>query len=660
VKVLDFGLAKAIAGEGVSSDPGGSPAITAMATATGVILGTAAYMSPEQMKEKAVDRRADVWAFGCVLYEMLTGRRAFAADGVSETLAAVLTTDVDLETLPTEIPARLRQVLITCLRKDPKQRVRDIGDVRLAMEGAFESPLATAGATPAAGPAHTRFPLALTVGVVVAALAVGMVADRTWFRAPETVASGGLTFFTADVHPAERLTGGGSSPAGTYTQFGLEQAPFGLQRPSLSSFVLSPDGRLLVYVGVDGETTQLYRRALNQPDATPIPGTEGAFYPFFAPDSRTVGFHVFERGRGVDLKRATVDGSDVRTIAAAGEGLGLGLHWTDDDTIVVLGFPDGGLYEIPANGGSPLALAEAAAGERYLAPAMMLPGRRGVLFSAASTEVPSEWPIFVQPLDGGARQLVIEGGSDPRYLPSGHIVFARRGTLMAVPFNIDRLEVTGELPVGRFPAPSQRVDVDVRLDQVVLRTLEKEPRLRYQQASELSSEVESLSDSGWAPTQEEPPSVGGRRYKHEYRSRYTIWGIPLIHVASSGDSTGKQMALAKGVIAIGDMAVGLIAIGAFAFGGFTIGGAGVGVVSLGGISAGLLLAIGGIAFGGFAIGSVAFGVVANGVLPFAAIDVSSEMMQRLSFGAWALVTALVTAGATGLLLWWKDVGRHSG
>ena len=217
--------------------------------------------------------------------------------------------------------------------------------------------------------------------------------------------------------------------------------------------------------------------------------------------------------------------------------------------------------------------------------------------------------------------------------------------------------LTGELPVGRFPAPSQRVDVDVRLDQVVLRTLEKEPRLRYQQASELSSEVEALSDSGWRPTQEAPHTGQRSRYKHEYRSKRTIWGIPLIHIAFSGDSSGKQMALAKGIIAIGDMAVGLIAIGGFAVGGFTVGGGGVGIVSLSGLSVGLLLAIGGVAFGGFAIGGVAFGLVAIGALPLAAIDVSRETIQPLSFGAWAVVTALVAAGVTGLLLWWKDVQR---
>ncbi len=154
--------------------------------------------------------------------------------------------------------------------------------------------------------------------------------------------------------------------------------------------------------------------------------------------------------------------------------------------------------------------------------------------------------------------------------------------------------LTGGLPVGRFPPPSQNVEVDVRLDQVVLRTLEKEPRLRYQQASELRAEVESLSDPSWKP------DLGGQRRGHQGRNRYefrskrTVWGIPLVHIAHSGDTSGKRMAMARGVIAIGDTAVGLIAVGAFAFGGLTVGGMSLGLISVSGFSVGLLLAIGGV------------------------------------------------------------------
>ena len=210
--------------------------------------------------------------------------------------------------------------------------------------------------------------------------------------------------------------------------------------------------------------------------------------------------------------------------------------------------------------------------------------------------------------------------------------------------------LTGELPVGRFPPPSQKVEVDVRLDRVVLRTLEKEPRLRYQQASELRTEVESLSDPSWTPDPGGQRRGQQGRNRYEFRSKRTVWGIPLVHIAHSGDPSGKRMAMARGVIAIGDTAVGLIAVGAFAFGGFTVGGMSLGLISVSGFSVGLLLALGGVAIGGFAIGSLAFGVAATGVLPFSALDVAPETMQWLSLAAWGLVTAVVTIGVAGLVM----------
>ena len=188
VKVLDFGLAKAVGEDGATSDPSASPTITAMGTATGVIVGSAAYMSPEQAKGKAVDRRTDVWAFGCVLYEMLTGQRAFAADSVSETLVAVMTTEIDLDRLPGETPPRLRRVLVTCLQKDPTKRVRDIGDVRLAMEGAFETVTSPTDAVRDPQRAVWRRAVPWMAGVLLAMLTglggVGSHASRAATRGP--------------------------------------------------------------------------------------------------------------------------------------------------------------------------------------------------------------------------------------------------------------------------------------------------------------------------------------------------------------------------------------------------------------------------------------------------------------------------------------------
>ena len=236
--------------------------------------------------------------------------------------------------------------------------------------------------------------------------------------------------------------------------------------------------------------------------------------------------------------------------------------------------------------------------------------------------------------------------------------------------------LTGELPIGRFPPPSQRVEVDVRLDEVVLRTLEKEPRRRYQQARELSRDVEQSASGAKAsgaeaseartrplraPDPDWTPARGGRRRSRrrrrpdfEYRSTRTLWGLPLIHIAH--DAGGERMALARGIVAIGDMAVGLVAIGGFAFGGVTMGGMTVGVISLGGLAAGLLLAIGGMAFGGFAAGALAFGVVATGASAGSMLDLSTQTMQWASLAAWALATAVVTAIVAGLIVWWRDPG----
>ncbi len=227
--------------------------------------------------------------------------------------------------------------------------------------------------------------------------------------------------------------------------------------------------------------------------------------------------------------------------------------------------------------------------------------------------------------------------------------------------------LTGELPIGRFPPPSQRVEVDVRLDEVVLRTLEKEPRRRYQQARELSRDVErsaagagtrrrpdTLADVGWTPTRGGRRRGRRRRPDLEYRSNRTVGGLPLIHIAHN--TSGERMALARGIVAIGDMAVGLVAIGGFAFGGVAIGGMTAGVISLGGLTAGLLLAIGGMALGGFAAGGLAVGVVATGASATRLLDLSADTMQWASLAAWGLATAVVTAIVAGLVIWWQTAG----
>jgi predicted Ser/Thr protein kinase len=270
--------------------------------------------------------------------------------------------------------------------------------------------------------------------------------------------------------------------------------------------------------------------------------------------------------------------------------------------------------------------------------------------------------------------------------------------------------LTGELPVGRFPPPSQRVEVDVRLDEVVLRTLEKAPSLRYQQASELGTAVESLSDPDWTPTrrgsrQDASHSRGGdearaegrqdgeamtplaawlfemagldveaqrakaarhrkakaerrrgrRRNRYEYRSKRTLWGWPLLHVVTSGNDS--RMALARGIIAVGDVAIGGVAIGVFAFGGLTAGVSSIGLISFSGISLGLLLAFGGLAAGGVATGGLAVGLVATGGLGHSLLSLSPDAAQRVLVIGWVLGTAIVTAAVAAAAILWPKVSE---
>ena len=431
VKVLDFGLAKAL-DTAPKGDPSQSPTLTAAATQMGVIMGTAAYMPPEMARGKTVDKRADVWAFGAVLFEMLTGKKPFVGDDVSDTLALVLKFDPEWDALPTDAPPRIRQLIQTCLQKDLKQRVHDVADVRLAMEGAFESQPAARNAGSAGDSTSVRLMNSSAVAVGVVALVVGVLMGRAWFRSPDSGSAQGLTRLSLNVYPGQHLSGG----------LAMEEMDWARQRPSRTSFVLSPNGHYLVYVASDGETTQLYRRPLDQAQATPIPGTEGASSPFFAPDGNSVGFVVAlpsADGASMDtqLKRLSLESEEVRTIATSGavpatdhrveEFVPLGAQWTANDTILLS--PGDAIYEVPANGGrlSRLTTLEAKAGVRLMYP-QLLPGGRAVLFNLAAGGVPSEWDIVVESLDTGQRSVVVEGGSDPRYLLTGHILFVRSGT----------------------------------------------------------------------------------------------------------------------------------------------------------------------------------------------------------------------------------------
>ena len=407
VKVLDYGLAKALEGDspsGADSELSQSPTLTRQGTQSGVILGTAAYMSPEQAKGKRVDKRADIWAFGAVVYEMLTGKRAFAGEDVSDTLAAVLRAEPDLDALPVETPESLRLVLRLCLSKDVTRRFQSIGDVRLAMEGAFET-TATQGAVsqpvgwrPSMGMATAA---ALLLGVITG---VGLWSVMHREPTPRPVAR-----FSLPLPPGDSLTGRGRHVV-----------------------ALSSDGTRLVY----SANQQLYLRAMDQIEATPVRGTEGgARSPFFSPEGEWVGF--WAEGQ---LKKVAIRGGAPVSLCEA--QIPWGARWGADDTIV-FGQRGAGILRVSANGGTPEVLIPLEGTEEVGHGPQVLPGEKAMLFTLGDGTNWDDAQIVVHSLETGERKVLIEGGRDARYVATGHLVYVLDGTLLAVPFDVDELEVTG-------------------------------------------------------------------------------------------------------------------------------------------------------------------------------------------------------------------------
>jgi len=417
VKVLDFGLAKAMEpAAAVSVSASMSPTITTPAmTHAGIILGTAAYMSPEQARGKAVDKRTDIWAFGCVLYEMLTGRRAFEADDVSLTMARVLEREIDFDSLPLAVPARVRQALRVCLRKDPKQRVGDVRDVRLALEGAFE--MATPQTAPAAATKVAprsrwrRVTPAVGAALVTGALAVGAM---VYMRPP----------------PSPPLV----------TRFSLAPLPGDLQFGFASpSFAISPDGRSIAYA----TTVGLYVRSLSEFEGTmlvptpPGPGS-GTSFPTFSPDGQSIAFVS-----GGLLRRISIIGGSPFTICTlpSTQGQLFGVSWDGDD---ILFSSTQGILRVPPTGGMPQVAIAARQGEWIWGP-HALPGGDRVLFTVSKGVTVEDWDaakIVVQSVASGERNVLVENARDARYLASGHLVLARGGVLLAAPFDVRGLQLT--------------------------------------------------------------------------------------------------------------------------------------------------------------------------------------------------------------------------
>jgi eukaryotic-like serine/threonine-protein kinase len=409
VKVLDFGLAKAVEGDAASVDILTSPTMSRMATLAGVLLGTAAYMSPEQAKGKPVDRRADIWAFGCVLYEMLTDKMTFTGETVSDTLAAVIRAEPEWSRLPVGTPMRVRVLLQRCLQKDPKQRLRDIGDARIALDeviaGAPEADLP-------AGPtrAKTRR-LSLVMGLAGLAIGAAIAGFAAWNLKPSPAGGKPVTRFTITLPPGQRLAG--------FPQQAL---------------ALSRDGTELAYVATgDVGRPRIYLRAMDTAEVKPVPGTEGGVSPFFSPDDQWLGF--FSDGI---LRKIPVSGGVSQGLTGAGAAPG-GATWSSRHTIIFAPVVSP-LQEVSDSGGPPRQVSRIEDGENEHAWPELLPGGRAVVFVGSPPPA-----LILQRLDTGERRNLTQGqtGTMPRYMRSGHLVYVQGGNIMAVPFDLGRLEISG-------------------------------------------------------------------------------------------------------------------------------------------------------------------------------------------------------------------------
>jgi eukaryotic-like serine/threonine-protein kinase len=398
VKLLDFGLAKAFSNQKEpSASPENSPTLTLGATEVGVILGTAAYMAPEQARGKAVDKRADIWSFGVVLYELLTGERVFTGEDAAETLAAVIHKPPDLA----KVPLQARRLLDQCLQKDPKQRLRDIGDAkRLVGENAVAGAAATQQSRP------PRLWIAATSICFLAAAALAFIQFRE--RPPEARS---IRF---QIPPPEKS--------------------------SFQSFQLSPDGRVLVFTSAD---RRLWTRALDSLQAQPLQGTDGAIYPFWSPDSAFIAF--FAQGR---LKKIAASGGPPQTLCEVGNARGGA--WSRDGLILFSPKTNSPLFRVPATGGIPVQ----ATGKNSTSLAThefpyFLPDGRHFIYTILGAKV-GESGIYLGSLDGKPSLRLLSEASNAVYAspqspsPSGHLLFRRGDTLMAQSFDIAQLRLIGD------------------------------------------------------------------------------------------------------------------------------------------------------------------------------------------------------------------------
>jgi Tol biopolymer transport system component len=400
VKVLDFGLAKEVAPAGSPADGSRLAARTIGGTRDGAILGTAAYMSPEQARGQAVDKRTDIWAFGCVLFEMLTGQNAFAGETLTDTLAAILEREPPWTELPDTTPLALRRLLQRCLDKDPKRRLRDIGDARVELEGSqSDSPVAPSLPQPASRLRERLAWLSALALVTLIAIATGLWIVRSAAPPPETR-------FNINTPPTRDL-----------------------------SMAIAPDGQTVVFIADSEGGPRLWVHSLASGSARPLVGTEGARSPFWSPDSRSVGFFAEDK-----LKRIDVGGGAAQALANVHNGLAG--TWNRDGTILFAmnASSTDGIVRVSATGGEPVAVTPPRQPGIENFPEFLPDGRH---FLYHLRQIPQAG-VYVGRIDGGETRRLLASDSPAVYAPSGQLLFIRQDTLFAQNFDLVRLELTGD------------------------------------------------------------------------------------------------------------------------------------------------------------------------------------------------------------------------
>jgi Tol biopolymer transport system component len=422
VKVVDFGLARMDGPESSSSSIANSPTISAVGTVQGTILGTAVYLSPEQARGRPLDRRTDIWSFGCVLYEMFTGRLVFGRETVSDSITAILSQEPDWSALPQRVPERIRSLLRRCLAKDARRRLHDIADARLEIEETL--------AAPDAAPQ--------TASGIVATLPRNRV--REWLPWLLFGAAAVALVVVSLVALSGRRTPANGGPSGA-VKFLLEPPGFVIFTPSQSFVSVSPDGRHLAFcAGSDSGLPMIWVRTLDDLQARPIPGTESARYAFWSPDGRHIGFFV----AGGGIKRVDLSGGPPQTITSGALATPTGATWNTDGTII-FSLLAGPIQKVPDRGGAaPIAITtyDPKRDGSHSFPVALPDGRR-FLYYVRSYDAERDG-IYVRDLASGTERKVVSASSTVAYTKDGHLLYVRERTLLAQAFDVSAATLSGD------------------------------------------------------------------------------------------------------------------------------------------------------------------------------------------------------------------------